>query len=257
VRIQRADLVGERAGLVDLVGDDAVGAAPVQLKRNAGERDAPDVVVRAPQLVGTQVGPRRAADLAPREALQHPPARKRGEVAVAAFHVGCRVERGCTGKQLRVSRNEQERLLTAHRTADRIDAADAHAVRLRDLRHPRQVVDLAGVAPRVEPSPPSLAGGVDHREAALARQVTPQIGVLGGADPASVRRDDERDRRAVVAGGQEQPRRTHDPVVRAVADANRARQRLRPRAQRGLRRCSRYGDQCEHERKRNPHAWRG
>ena len=97
-------------------------------------------------------------------------------------------------------RDEEQRLLPAHRASERVDAVrvDVHAEVLDDLRHPGEIGDLARVAPRVLVQPPSLAAGIDDREVALAGQVAPEPGVVAGAHPAAVRRDDERDRAAVV-----------------------------------------------------------
>ena len=54
---------------------------------------------------------------------------------------------------------EEQRLLAAHRASDRVDATrvDPHAEALDDLRHPREIVDLPGRAPRVLVQPPALA----------------------------------------------------------------------------------------------------
>ena len=84
---------------------------------------------------------------------------------------------------------EEQRLLTSHRAADRVDTVplDIDAVSLCDRRHPGQVGDLAGGAPGVEPEPPALPGRVDDREVASPRQVAEEAGVLAGRDAAPVR----------------------------------------------------------------------
>ena len=95
-------------------------------------------------------------------------------------------------------RKEEQRLLSAHRASDRVDATrvDPHAEPLDDLRHPGQIVDLPGRAPRVLMEPPALPARIHDREAALAGQVSPEARVDAGAHATPVRRDDERNRAA-------------------------------------------------------------
>ena len=193
VGIHALDLVTEGACLRLLIGDHPVARAPVDLERDARERQLPDVVVRAPKLVCGRVLRGRAAQLLAREPLQRAAAAQSGEVAVAAAHVGRRIERGGAREQVRMQRHQQERLLAAHRAAERVDPApiDVDAVRLGDRRHPREVGDLAGRAPREPVQAATLTGRVDHREVALTGQVPPEEGVLLGPHPTPVRRDDE------------------------------------------------------------------
>src|SRR5581483_5265578 len=118
---------------------------------------------------------------------------------------------------------------------------------------PREVGDLAGVPPGVPVQPATLAGGGGDGEVALARERAPEQRAVDLANAAAVRRDDERDLLAVVAGREEQPRRPNDSVVGDVVDEP----RLDPRGalQRLL---GGARDRDQHERKSHneekPHA---
>ena len=155
---------------------------------------------------------------------------------------------------MRVAGDEQERLLSAHRAAERVDPVlvDVHAPRARDRRHARKIRDLSRRAPRVPVQLPPLAGGVDQCEAALAGEVAPEERVVALVYPAPVRRDDEWDALAVVVGRQKQPRGPDLPVVRPVVDeADLGVRRGRDRLFRGARRAdkkqgSRDGEQEPH-----------
>ena len=124
-----------------------------------------------------------------------------------------------------MTRREQQRLLSAHAAAERVDAVPVQVQprqRARnDRRHPRQVVDLPRRAPRVVGQEPSFAVGVDDRERALRRERAPEPRVRVPRDAAAVRRDDEWDRGVVrrpVRGGEDEVRVPAMPVVRAVRD---------------------------------------
>src|SRR5579862_7555885 len=67
-RIRLTDVVGERPGLLALVGDHLVAEAPIELQRHPGACELLDVVVGASQLVRTRIGARRTADLLAGEA---------------------------------------------------------------------------------------------------------------------------------------------------------------------------------------------
>src|SRR5439155_26643048 len=89
----------------------------------------------------------------------------------------------------------------------------------KDLRHAREVRDLAGISPGVELEPPPLPLRIDNREPALGRKVSPDRGVPQRLDPAPVRGDDQRQRRMVlrpVPRGQKHERRSLEAVVRAI-----------------------------------------
>ena len=141
-------------------------------------------------------------------------------------------------------RDEQQRLLPAHRATDRIDAVriDVHAEPLHDRGHPGEIGDLARIAPRVLTQPATLAAGVDDGEVALTRQLTPEARVDGRTDPAPMRRDDQRDRGAVVRGRQQEPPWTPPAVVCAVEEPNRA-------CRLGNRRTLGRGDGSEHRQR--------
>ena len=221
--IDGQDVRGEQSRLVDLIGDDAVADAPVDLQRHTGEGDRVDVRIGAPLAVrGGHFG-RRAAELDPGEPLQPPAVAQPPEVPIAAGHVGGSVEGDRAGQEPGMLRKEEQRLLSTHRASDRVDATrvDPHAEPLDDLRHPCQIVDLPGRAPRILMEPPALAAGIDDREAAFAGQVAPEARVDAGAHPTPVRRDDERNRAAVVRRRQQQPGWAQPPIVGAVEEVNR------------------------------------
>jgi hypothetical protein len=214
------DLDDEQPCLVDLVADHGVARAPVELERHAGECELAHEVVRAAARVRERRRERRAADLRARELLQAATVLQRREVPVATCHVSRRIERRGAGEQVRMASDEQQHLLPAHRAADRVHTVrvDVDAVLLGDLRHARQVGDLARRAPRVRSEPPALALRVDDGEAPETRQDAEEARVLARAQPAAVGRDDERDRPAVVVPRQHEERATQPPVVRPVVD---------------------------------------
>jgi len=219
-RIPAEDLRDEHGGLVDLIANDGVAGAPVELERHAGECELPREGVGAPARVGERPRQRRAADLLAREPLQAAAAGQLRKVPVPARHVGRRVERGRAREQMRMTRSKEEHLLPAHRPTDRVHALqlDVDAVPLSDPRHAREVGDLAGVPPRVGTEATALAGGIDHGEAADRGQVAEEAGVLPRRQAAPVRRDDERDPAAVVAAREQEVCGADAAVVRAVVD---------------------------------------
>jgi len=234
-RVPAANLRDEHPRLVDLVPDHPVARAPVELERDAAERELAGERVGAAARVRERAGQRCAPDLLPREPLQGPPARKLREVPVAACHVRGGVEGGDTREQPRVAGGQEQRLLPAHRSADRVDPPplDVDAVPRRDLRHPRQVCNLSRRAPGVSAEPPPLTGRADDGEAAEAGQLAERAGVLPRADAAAVRRDDERDRLPSVPARKEQVGGSPASVVGGVVDdAHLDRRRRGPRHRR-------------------------
>ena len=181
-------------------------------------------MIGAPSRVGLGNLAGRAADLLAGQRLELRAVLQLREVAIAAGHVGRGVEGGSPGEQPRVVRDQEQRLLPAHRAPDRIDAPALHidAVGFRDRRHPREIGDLAGRAPRVPVEPAALAARVDHREVAEARQLAPEVRVLELVAAATVRGDDERDRLSVVARRQQEQRRSERAVVGPVVDQHRS-----------------------------------
>ncbi len=120
------------------------------------------------------------------------------------------------------------------RSAHRVQPApvDVHPrqLRLDDVGHAREIVDLAAVAPGVQGQQPAVTVRVDNREAADRGQVAPAAGVDLSVDGAAVGRDDQRDCGVVaraVAGGQEQICVAAMPVMRAVGDRDLAGRRSR------------------------------
>ena len=91
------------------------------------------------------------------------------QLGVAPGEVGDRVHRNRACEQSRKPRNEQERLLAAHAAAERVDppAVDVQPRErgLRDLRHPREIVYLAGITEREPREPPAHPVRVDDGEA--------------------------------------------------------------------------------------------
>src|SRR5256885_6525588 len=135
--IQPAELACERHGLVR-GPDDAVGSAPPELERHSRVRECSGVLDWAAACIRARGAARRAADFLPRELAQPgaervsplpetaPVARKAGEIAVAAGHVGYGVERGDAGEELRMGGSGQQRLLAAHARAEPPDALRFH-----------------------------------------------------------------------------------------------------------------------------------
>jgi hypothetical protein len=239
--IQLLDLAVEAAGLLGLVDHDPVACAPPDLQRDAGEGDAPHPVERAANGEGAGEAPRRSADLEAREPLQAPSEAQKRERRVAFGHVRRRVERRCASQQVRMLGDEEQRLLAAHAPAEGVDspAVDAQPRKgvLDVLGHPREVVDLGRVSPRVQREAAALAFRADDREATERRQRAPAPDVLHGIAAASVERDDQWDARVVAPAvpARELDVRVAEPtVVRAVPDrpdpnARRRAERSRPR----------------------------
>jgi hypothetical protein len=97
-----------------------------------------------------------------------------------------------------------------------------------DLRHPRQVGDLPGIAPGVEPELASFSVRRDEHEPVAAGKVAPDAGVRLGADAATVRRDDERERPVQIGqvGREQDDRVPQDAVVRDVRDGELLHERM-------------------------------
>ncbi len=163
-RIEPAQLVEERLRLVLLIPDDAIPGAPPDLEGYTAERDPPGLAEPAPGGVGTVVRLRVATDLAAHGGLENravalapapktaPRARELRQLAVAAREIGHRVQRSCAGQEPWMPRNEQQRLLSTHATAEREDPRSVDPEpRQRsegEVGHLREVVDLAAVAVR-------------------------------------------------------------------------------------------------------------
>ncbi len=204
----------ELAGLPVLVEHDPVGDAPPELQRHARGRDLARVGDRAPRRPGLRHLARRAADLAPREqpkaradraapeAPARASAREPAEVAVLEGEVRDGVEGGRSGEELRIAADEQQRLLAAHAAAERVDlpAVDLQPGQgpLQDLRQAREIVDVPLVAPGVGGELAAVRVGIDDGELPPRRQVAPVGRVRLPGEAASVRRDDEGDRRVVA-----------------------------------------------------------
>ena len=221
-----------------LVDDDLVGDAPPELQRHTRARDRADVGHRAARRVRAGGRAWATTDLAPGElaearaegllAEQRPAgvvAAEPGEVPVLERHVGHRGERRGARQQLRMARDQEERLLAAHAAAERVDLAPVDPQPrqggAQDLGHPREVGDLARVAPRVAGDPPAARIRVDDGEGAAAGQVAPEDRVRAPAQAAAVRRDHERQRRVrgrPVPGWKHDERAARPAVVGDVAD---------------------------------------
>ena len=101
----------------------------------------------------------------------------RRQLAVASGEVGDGVHRGCAGEDLGMARDEHQRLLAAHAASQYVDTAAVDAEPgervLDDLRHVREVVDLARVAIGEVLQLPSHPVRVDDDEAGAAGEVAP------------------------------------------------------------------------------------
>ena len=188
--------------------------------------DLLDPVRRAAEHVAGWVRLRRAADLHARERLQGASVRDPREVGVPLVEVRDGVERRGAGEQARMAADQEQRLVAAHAAADGIDAARGDAEPGQrpgdDVRHPREVVDLPAVSPRVQGQPAAHASGTHDGEVAGAGSPPQQLRVGQRPDAPPVRRDHERQRRRVVVRSitrrDQDERRAPDPVVRAVVD---------------------------------------
>src|SRR5204863_7605947 len=115
---------------------------------------------------------------------------KTGEVAIAHDHVRGRVEGGCAGEEVRVMRDEEERLLSAHAAPEGEDPTPVDVKprkgALDEVGHVRQIGDLARISPRVELQAASLPLGVHDRERPDGGEVAPDPRVHAGVDAAAV-----------------------------------------------------------------------
>ena len=230
-RTQPSEQADERNGLVARI-DDAIRPAPPQLQRNARRCDCACVRQRTARRIGTGIGARRAADLGARELPQavadrRPPPRQTAsvaadarEVAIAPRQVRDRVERRRTGEQRGMACHQQQALLAAHARAEGVGARPVEPEpRNRapdDLRHAREIVDLPGIPPREPGEPPSLPLGIHDGERSERRQVAPALHVLARRDAATVRRDDQRQRRIVVRAVPGRENEVRDALPTAV-----------------------------------------
>jgi hypothetical protein len=160
------------------------------------------------------------------------PVRQGGEIDIALVEVRVGIQCGCSGEQCGVARDEQQRLLAAHGAAGCIDplSIDLHPREraANQTGQARQVVDVAGRAPRVEAEPSSFLGGIDDRERVSAGKITPVALVDPWIDSATVGRDDERDRWVVVRAvprGEHQVGRPDSSGPRSVVEGHRADER--------------------------------
>ena len=174
---------------------------PEHLQRHPREGDRARVVDGTAPRVRAREALRHAADLPARQLLKGTTVGEAGEVAVAPGEIRRRVERGGAGEERVVTSDQQQRLLSAHAAAHRVDAVRPDPQpgerRLRDVLHVREVVDLPRPAPRVQGQHPSVSLGADHREPAAGRQVAPEPEICTPCDTPPMRRDDQRHRRVV------------------------------------------------------------
>jgi hypothetical protein len=164
---------------------------PPQLQRYARVGDLVHPARRATGRVGERHLARRAADLDQRPALQAAPALDQRKGAVACGHVGGSVEGDRAGEQVRRLRDQERRLLAAHRSADGVDLAavdpDPGAGVGGDLGHSRQVSDLPRRSPGEVVGVVALALRVDHCEASERRQISPEADVRARGDATAMR----------------------------------------------------------------------
>jgi hypothetical protein len=119
---------------------------------------------------------------------------------------------------------QEQRLLAAHAPAEGVDAVrverDVRQGAGDDPRHPREIGDLARIAPgeRTEAAP--LAVGRDDDELVASREVAPDASVLLAREASPVRRDHERERAVGLLDVQREQDGglALDPVVRDVGD---------------------------------------
>jgi hypothetical protein len=210
----------ERPRLVSLVDHDPILPAPPDLELDAGRCDPMGLAQRAPGLIGESLLSRQAADLAHGRGSQ-----LRRHLREPTDEVRDRVHGNGARKQMRVPGDEEQRLLSAHAASECVDAGTidpnpGKSVR-DDAGHPRQVVDLAAVAERLQVEPATHPVRVDDREAADSGQVAPVPGIRETRASAPMRRDDEWQGRVVT--GVVPPREEHPgladlSVVRSVGD---------------------------------------
>ena len=124
-----------------------------------------------------------------------------------------------------MARDQEQRLLAAHAAPERVHLAPVDPQPrqggAQDLGHPREVGDLARVAPRVAGDPPPARIRVDDCEGAAAGKVAPEDRVRAPAQATAVRRDHERQRRVrgrPVPGWKHDKRAARPAVVGDVAD---------------------------------------
>ena len=139
--------------------------------------------------------------------------------------IGRSVHGDRAGEQVREAAGEQQRFLSAHRTADGVQPAAIDVkpgeLRLDDVGHSREVGDLAAVAPRVQRQEAPVTVGIDDGEVSERRESAPAAGVDLPVDGAAVRRDDEGDGGVVarpVVVGEQDVRVAPVPVVGPVRD---------------------------------------
>jgi len=109
-----------------------------------------------------RIGSRRAADLYSRKVLQSQTERQVDKRPIPRRHVRRSIERRGACEQVRMARDEKERLLSAHAAAEGVQATPVDMEPgqrvLRDLRHARQIADLARIAPRNVSARPCPSG---------------------------------------------------------------------------------------------------
>jgi hypothetical protein len=243
-RVEPAELAEECFRLVLLVGDDVILTAPPDLKRDPRGGDLVRKAEGAARGVGRRDLGRRPAELAPHHRLEVDAARlavaveacliaRDGrQLRVSARKVGDRIHRGRAGQDLGVARDEQQRLLAAHAAPEREHASPIDPEPRKrfgdELRHPGEIVDLPLVAVGEVPEAPAHPVGIDDREPAETGEVAPVPRVRTAGAGAAVRRDHERERRAVAGGavgrGHDDLGRPLGAVVRGVGDRPGARQ---------------------------------
>jgi len=147
---------------------------------------------------------------------------------VARGQVGVGVECGSAGEKVRVTGDEQERLLAAHARPDRVDPIlldpEPRERPLDPGGHSGEIVDRAVPSPGVAREHPALPLRADDRERPERGQTAPEAEVVVRGDPAAVRGDHQRDRRitsASVPAGNDDERRSTRPIPRVVRDDDR------------------------------------
>src|SRR5664279_2954379 len=175
--IDPLDRPEQQARLRCLVDHDAVARAPPQLERNAGECELTRIVDRAPVRPCIARDARDAAELEARQLLQPGTVTALREHRIPGRHVRGRVERDGARKQMRVCREEEQRLLAAHASAHRVHATSCDmqpgAGALARRGHSSVVRNLAWTSPRIQLEASALTLGVDDGEVSERRQVAP------------------------------------------------------------------------------------
>ena len=248
-RLERDDAVVEDGRFCGLVGDDRVAVAPPQLDRDAAPCDRADtreIGLRAAYAPGTCAGvpPNSTRANAGRCASPGVMGHTRYRAAMLVTGSNAATPANRIPPRARAAAPPGRPCCRRFRTrgAGRAGATGAPSARGRASARGRR---SGPRSPRVERQPAPVPVRRDDGKRPPCRQVAPEAQVVRAADTASVRRDDDRDRRMAARAV---PRRQHDvrrakhTRMRAVGEGQ------RPRAGLRRRRRVRHGDQCDHER---------